>query len=346
MSIQTKKDGRIFCVYYDKGKQIWEPFGREKTAKKAAQARDLEIKMKKKQGTWYKKSHGSPLTFHELAQQYLHIRANQLSTKTMDEIIRVLTNYALPVIGTNYLPTITMDHWWQIQEKMTARHIKNRSINTYFVYLSKIFTWAMDENEDLLEIHPWQKRKRLRIRTKFRIDLFTHDEFLSILDAAQPHLKWAMQVAYYTGVRPGPTELFALQWTDMDWFNNRIKIYSPKTDHHRWLNLPGEFMEKLKTHYRGDQPQSKYIVSYKGNRLESIKTAWNAAKQKAGITRNIRLYDIRHYYISYALANGADIMELAQSVGHVNGEMIMRVYAHLAKDLQTNQPHKIPSLYK
>lgn len=346
MSIQTKKDGRIFCVYYDKGKQIWQPFGRGNAAQKAAEIRDLEIKMKKKQGSWHKHPHAMQITFHELAQQYLGIRSNQLSGKTMDEIIRVLTNYALPVIGGKYLNQITMGHWWLIQEKMTIRHIKNRTINTYFTYIAGILTWAMDENEDLLENHPWQKRKRLKIKKKFQIDLFTHDEFLSILDAAQPHLKWAMQVAYYTGVRPGPTELFALQWTDIDWFNNRIKIYSPKTDHHRYLNLPDEFMEKLKTHYRDNKPPSKYIISYKGNRIQSIKTAWNAAKHRAGITRNIRLYDIRHYYISYALANGADIMELAQSVGHVNGEMIMKVYAHLAKDLQTNQPHKIPSLYK
>jgi len=149
MSIQTKKDGRVFCVYYDNGKQIWQPFGRGNVAKKAAEIRDLEIKMKKKQGTWYKKSRGRPLTFHDLAQQYLGIRSNELSTRTMDEIIRVLTNYALPVIGNKYLSRITMDDWWQIQEKMTGRRIKNQTLNNYFVYISCIFTWAIDQNEGL-----------------------------------------------------------------------------------------------------------------------------------------------------------------------------------------------------
>ena len=56
------------------------------------------------------------------------------------------------------------------------------------------------------------------------------------------------------------------------------------------------------------------------------------------------MYDIRHFYISYALANGADIMDLAERVGHVNGEMIMRVYAHLAKDLQKKKAFKLPSI--
>ena len=64
----------------------------------------------------------------------------------------------------------------------------------------------------------------------------------------------------------------------------------------------------------------------------------------AGITRRIRLYDIRHFYITYALANGADIMDLAERVGHVNGEMIMRVYAHMAKDLQKKEAFDLPQL--
>ena len=29
--------------------------------------------------------------------------------------------------------------------------------------------------------------------------------------------------------------------------------------------------------------------------------------------------DIRHFYITYALANGAGILELAERVGHVDG---------------------------
>ena len=47
MPIFTKKNGLIYCVYYDKGKKIWESFGRGVDAKRAAEARDLEIRLKK-----------------------------------------------------------------------------------------------------------------------------------------------------------------------------------------------------------------------------------------------------------------------------------------------------------
>jgi integrase len=61
--------------------------------------------------------------------------------------------------------------------------------------------------------------------------------------------------------------------------------------------------------------------------------------------RRIRLYDIRHYYITYALAGGMDIMQLAEIAGHVNPDMIVTVYAHLAKDLRTSAATKLPQLY-
>ncbi len=48
MPVYTKKDGRIFCVYYDGGRRVWEPFGRGKIARRKAELRDLEIKLTKK----------------------------------------------------------------------------------------------------------------------------------------------------------------------------------------------------------------------------------------------------------------------------------------------------------
>jgi len=83
-----------------------------------------------------------------------------------------------------------------------------------------------------------------------------------------------------------------------------------------------------------------------GQPVRSIKTAWRRAKTEAGITERIRLYDIRHYHITYALAAGADIKELADRVGHTTPKMIVDVYAHLAKDILKNQPHTLPNLHQ
>ena len=73
--------------------------------------------------------------------------------------------------------------------------------------------------------------------------------------------------------------------------------------------------------------------------------AWNKAKARAGIDRPIRLYDLRHFYASHALVQGANILELAERLGHVNSEMIVKVYAHLADGLRSQRELPLPGLY-
>ena len=68
------------------------------------------------------------------------------------------------------------------------------------------------------------------------------------------------------------------------------------------------------------------------------------AELGAEIKRQFRLYDIRHFYITYALANGADIHDLASRVGHKNINMIINVYTHLVEEMKSKAPFKIPSL--
>ena len=55
----------------------------------------------------------------------------------------------------------------------------------------------------------------------------------------------------------------------------------------------------------------------------SVKTSFNMNLTAKPHILNLRkgqgLYDIRHFYITYALANGAGILELAERVGHVDG---------------------------
>lgn len=335
-----QKNGLNYCVYYQGSKRVWEPFGEDRDA---AEARDLEIKLKKKTGQM-RNAPASRTTFVDLVRIYTESRKNELSENTMDGILRTVGTYAGP-IGKKPINRITMEDWRKIEQKMIRRQIKNRTINTYFVYLSNILQWAVEDG--ILENHPWKRRKRLRERDKFSIDLFTVDEFNRILAASPPHLAWILDVAYHTGVRPGPSELFRMKWEDIDWTQKRIRIYSQKTDSWRWQYVSGKFFRRLKAQHKKsikDYPECPWVCHYQGRQIKSVKRVWQDAKETAGITRRIRLYDIRHYYITYALANGADIVELAERVGHVNPRMVVNVYAHLAKDVVKNKPYKLPDL--
>jgi len=356
MPVYTKKN-LLYCVYCDGPKRIWEPFGKDTPQNRAAaEARDFEIKARKKRGAWHPSTY-SLITFRDLAQAYIDERAPELAKNTVDCIFYTLTAYVPDDLQKTSISRITLADWTRIQQQMIkagaqGKKLKLGTINKYFHYLDKIWRWAIEGNDpSLIDRNPWERRKRLsdrRERQKTRLRLLSLADLKRIIAFSAPHLAWSLAVAYYTGARTGPTELFALQWKHVDWGRGGIRIPGTKTVRSRRWQFPDkQFMPWLRMRYDYDQekyPDCPWICHYRGEPISSLKTAWRTAKKKAGITKRIRITDIRHFHITYALAGGADIMDLAERVGHSNARMIIDVYAHLAKDIQTNQPHNIPKL--
>jgi integrase len=220
----------------------------------------------------------------------------------------------------------------------------NKTINTYFRYLNTFMNWCVVNK--YLDDNPWRYRPRLK-QKKFKIHLFTIDEFQAILNKAPDHLAWAMEVEYHTGVRPGPSELFALKWSDCDFEKCSIRIYGRKTDTWRMQYVDPNFAARMKLKFeisRAAGETSPYIITYKDQPVKSLKKAWQAAKRDAGIRMDIRMYDIRHFYITYALYHGANMLDLANRVGHTDPTMIIKVYSHLMEEMKKKQAFEIPKI--
>lgn len=56
---------------------------------------------------------------------------------------------------------------------------------------------------------------------------------------------------------------------------------------------------------------------------------WNAAKKRAGISRKLNPYSMRHYFASNCLSRGIPITDVAEWMGHKNITMTFRIYRHL-----------------
>lgn len=358
MSVQIKKDGRVFVVRYENGRHIWEAFGRGAEAVASARAYDLERQIKNLRGETAR-SYGAPAaSFGEIAQLYINARQKELSDKTRGEILRLLSRPQIENLLTKNINDITLLDWIKIQDKFLDRGTGNRSINIYYRYLSPILRWCV-ANQFLTE-NPWRDRVSLK-QAKYRIDLITLEEFEKLLAAAPDHLAWAMTVAYYTGMRPGPSELFAAKWEHVDWEGHRIHIYATKTKTWRWQYFNIDFGRQLKERYQAYLLKCRiveekkkagkkakdiepYICTYRNQPIISLKVSLAEAVTAAKIKRHIRLYDIRHLHITHALAGGAPIGELAERVGHVDPTMIVKVYAHMVDDIRTQQAFKIPKM--
>ena len=345
-SVHEKKDGRIFCIYYDNGKPVWEAFGRGPDAREQAETRRLEIELAQKKGTW-KNTTRSGITFKALANDYIYSRQKELADGTREEILRAVNKYAIPAFGNNDISSITIRDWTAIHDKSIEDGADVNTINTRFRYLNKIFKWAVSQK--LLKDNPWQDREPLK-KKKYRVELFPLAELNKIIEHAPDHLRFILRLAYHTGARPGKSELFRIQEEDCDFKKCRIRIFSAKTAKTkpwRWQYIDPAFMREIKRRIdtrRKEGDKSTYLCTYNDQPLKKVQKSWTNAKLKAGIKRRIRLYDIRHFYVTHALAGGANPLDLAERVGHVDTTMMDKVYAHMVDEIRTKKPFLLPKL--
>lgn len=337
MSIHQTKDGRWFAVYWDGPRQMRKYFGRETGAKKAAEAYDHQVKSWKAEGRRVTNRPQSPPLAY-VTQKYLEFKDQDLSPRTIYDINKVFNRYVLPQIGQIPCHELTQQDLTALMETISAGGTSAKTVNRYCQYLMAVLNWAIKGGH--IKKNPLQL---IRLKEKrYTPELPSIVEFLNILSHAPEHLRWALEVEYNTGCRPGPSELFALKWDMIDWTMGIIRIYNPKTDRVIIKPLKKLFLERLKKRYAGKT--SDYIIDYKGRPLKRVKTAWSTAKQKAGITKRIRLYDIRHLYATLMLMAGGDIKGISNLLGHSSIKMTLETYYQIAESFKNQQIDFLPDL--
>lgn len=330
MSIHQTKDGRWFVAYRDSG---------DRRVKRHYCGRGPEGKIAAKQfeGEWQTAkllaesgppgpAAAPPLTFRELADRYL--KARPLTRHTRINMGYALNRHALPVLGSRQVSALSMSHLVKVDEAMAAAGLSMGTRNRVRAYCRAICQWGSDN--ELIAANPFAKFRPETKKEGRAPDLIKAEELKSIYDAASPHLQWVIEIMLNTGVRPGGTELFALRMEDVDFDNGGIWLARSKTHEKKKSLLPlrPEFLAKIKDLARQD-PSRVWLVEYKGAQVGSLKTSWRAAKRRAGVSRPLRLYDLRHWYATSLLSGGADLKAASELMGHSNPTTTMRTYYHL-----------------
>jgi integrase len=161
-------------------------------------------------------------------------------------------------------------------------------------------------------------------------NLLTVDELKAVMAHAPDHCRWALDVEYNTGCRPGETELLKLKFSDVSWETNEITIRGTKTGE-RKVSLKPDFMTRLRNAY--EKADSDYVITYKGKPIKRLQKSFNTALKKAGIKKRVRLYDLRHMYGTLMAKNKADIFALQKLMGHADIQTTKN-YLHHAEDLK------------
>ena len=136
-----------------------------------------------------------------------------------------------------------------------------------------------------------------------------------------------------TGARK--SELMALRWEEVDSARNGILLSPERTKsgrHNGIRRIPlntaaKEILSVLEPKPRGFVFPSACSSS---NHMTGIQKTWKRICQDAQLG-NMRLHDLRHSFASFAIANGENIVVIADVLGHASTRMTER-YLHLRDD--------------
>ncbi|MDL2315454.1 site-specific integrase [Desulfovibrio sp. OttesenSCG-928-A18] len=314
---------------------------------KEARKDDAEIKVKLEYEPDYFLPEGAPPpgdspTLYHLSQLYLARR--DLAESTRKEDFYHFAKIA-PALGSIPAGEITREHLKDFEAEQIKSGVKQSTVQRRISIVRAILNWAV-ENAGLAE-NPVQGY-RCKGGACIKLPPPSPAEVKTILAVSPPHLVRAILLSYYLGVRVGPCELLSLKWEDYDVDRKRMRIWSAKKNKERpWRDVdisPALLPLFLEWAVEDSALGLTHLITYKGKPVSSIKKAWWGALKKAGITRRIRLYDLRHAFATEALAAGADIKAVADIMGHASTAMIHKHYQHVVDAQKKKVVESIPDV--
>jgi integrase len=250
---------------------------------------------------------------------------------------------------------------------LTPQHIRTwirertgtlKSIRNDLTPLRAVLDRAL--NDDVIERNPLDKIKvsklvgRAQATTDYVVDPFSKKEIENFLQCAMdydPRIRNIFKFAFFSGLRT--SELFGLQWGDVDWEQSEIHVQRAVVERHlketktqssnrKVILLPAAH-DALKHQKQFSFVGNDYIFVRPNNRgrfidYEHLERPWKYILKKAGI-RYRNPYQTRHTYASQLLSGGENPLFVAQQMGHKTTEMIMRHYGRWVEQGDQQQKH-------
>lgn len=308
--------------------------GAIKTARTKAQAEqaELQIKLKVHEGT-YGRPKGS-ITMRDFVEtRYVPwAKANKRSWKIDMSRIKPI----LAFFGSKRLGEISpfLIEKFKIERKNTPvvskTKVKARSVgavNRELRLVSRIFKLAI-ANHEVAE-NPCQKVgifKGEQGRTRYLLP-DEEERLMAVLNGERSHLRDMVILVINTGLRIG--EVLNLEPEHIDLHRDVVYIKGTKNDEDREVPLNDVsrgLLIKLLASCQGEGYEYLFTNPVTKTRYTTIKTAWNTACRKAGIS-GLRFHDLRHTFGTRAADAGIPLNAIRDVMGHKSTAMTER-YAH------------------
>lgn len=334
MSIGQLRDGRWYVQYTRDGRTKREYFGRGPEAAQAASARHDELGLRK----WTSSKRTAGISFGELAQAYMNSGATRMQDSTIDRLIRRLNTSILPQIGHHPAAAIT-------PEVMDAYVLHRRrggcsgtTCHGECALVKTILRWGKRRHH--LELNPLDDYDLPKISTVPNPPP-TIDEITRVYRVAPSHIKRAIALLWFLGLRGAGSELLGLRWEAVDWQAQTIQVTSARKG--------GPVSRRIRLHPAllglmrqwASEDDCPYIVHWRGKRCRDVRATWRWACDRAGV-RRFRPYDCRHAFATQILSSGGDLKTVQTLIGHASPALTLATYAHATQTASDRAVSLIP----
>lgn len=285
------------------------------------------------------------ITFYNLVKEYIKSRQYRCKESTIELYEKYLRCNLKPLYKLKAREVKKRDID-SIVYQMKVKGITNKTINCILLFLRSVYNyailnkWLYDNPAKLVDTLP-KVAKQKQALSEGEIK-----DFLTFIDNYPINKKTPLILALYSGLRIG--ELLAIEWTDIDFTNNRLYINkqvsnkivtTPKTfNSTRIVNIPPDVTDLLKRLKSELVILSKIVFcSETGDyirRDKFIKHWFKKAMQQLGHP-DYTFHCLRHTYATYLLSNNIPVKYVQEQLGHTSAQTTLNVYNHVLNS--TNQ---------
>ena len=278
----------------------------------------------------------------------------KVATRTYEDYAYMLERYVRPLLGARRLDSLRPLDIQGLIGQLVEQGLSPRTVRIAHGILRGALTqavkWQMLARNPAVNVD-LPKGQKTEMRALSRDDV---SRFRNAAKGSQRAVLFDFALA--TGMRP--SEYLALAWRDVDlkagtarvrralarirggWELKDTKTKSSR----RTIPLPGSLVTALRDHRRA---QAKLVlkagpaysrdldlvfatkVGQPLDRVSLSRCQFKPVLEEAGLSKEIRLYDLRHTCCSLALQAGIPVRVVADRLGHASAAMTLDVYAHV-----------------
>ena len=263
----------------------------------------------------------------DLGQRFLEEYVpSHLKPSTQEEYRRSVELFINPAIGALGVSAVARKDIAGLHHALrTKPYQANRTLGvpSKMFLLAEVWGWRPDASNPCRHVKRYKEHPRERFLSQQEIARL--GDVLRVAEDEMPSAVAALRLLLLTGCRLSEIQFLRREYVK----DHCIELPDAKTGR-RVVPLGLEAHELLANLPREDG--NPWVITGKrpGSHLTDLQRPWRRIRARAGL-EEVRIHDLRHSFVSRALALGESLTIIGKLLGHTQVQTTAR-YAHLARD--------------